>query len=171
MVGNDPGVVGPGREGAEKSAEHHARESEDGGDERTSPASAEVRELRNGLGEKNLVGVALEIAEDRSSEDRGNHDHAEESGKKIVESIGVRGIQHDLAIAAADRAKAFRGHAEKRKHEPEQEIHIRREALEAELQLESEELPKQSHIRFLQWPYARCPRVSSEAGAWTAATG
>src|SRR5579864_4215812 len=150
MIGYDPSVVGPGREGSEKSTEHHARESEDGGDKRAGPASAEVSELGDRLGEKNLVGVALEITENGSSEDRGNHDDPEESGKEIVEGVGERGIQYNLAIAAADRAKAFRGNAKKRKHEPEQEVHIRREALEAELQFEGEELPKQCHVRFLQ---------------------
>ena len=113
MIGHDAGVVGPGREGAEKSTEHHARESEDGGDEGAGPASAEVRELGDGLGEKNLVGVALEVAEDRGSEDRRNYDDAEESGKEIVEGVRVRRIQHNLAIAAADRTEAFRGNAEK----------------------------------------------------------
>src|SRR3984957_18472549 len=134
MIGHDPGVIGPGREGTEKSTEHHARESEDGGDKGAGPTSPKVGELGDGLGEKNLVGVALEVTEDRSSEDRGNHDYSEESGKEIVEGIRVRGIQRELPIAAADRAKAFRGNAEKRKHEPEQEVHVGRKALEAELQ-------------------------------------
>jgi hypothetical protein len=52
VIGTDAGVVGPWCERAEKSSEHHAGEGEDGGDEGTGPASAEVGELGDGLGKR-----------------------------------------------------------------------------------------------------------------------
>ena len=65
MIRTDAGVVCPGCEGADKSAEHHAGEGEYGGNEGASPASAEVGELGDGLRKENLIGVTLEVAEDR----------------------------------------------------------------------------------------------------------
>ena len=82
MIRTDAGVIGPRREGAEEGAEHHAGEGEDGRDERAGPASAEVGELGDGLGEEDLVGVALEVAQDRRAEDGGDDDDAEERCKR-----------------------------------------------------------------------------------------
>ena len=43
-----------------------------GGDQRTGPATTEISEFGNGLGEKHLIGVALKIAQDRGAEDGGD---------------------------------------------------------------------------------------------------
>ena len=53
--------------------------AEDGGDEGTCPAAAEISELGDRLGEDELVGVALEVAQDRGAEDGRNDQHAEEA--------------------------------------------------------------------------------------------
>ena len=79
MIGADAGVVGPGGEGAEELAEEHAEEGEDGGDEGAGPAAAEIGEFRDGLGEEDLIGVALEVAQDGGAEDGGDDDDAEET--------------------------------------------------------------------------------------------
>ena len=92
---------------------HHARESEDGGDEGAGPASAEVGELGDGLGKEDLVGVALEVAKDGGAEDGGNDDDAEERGTDIVVGVGEGPVEKDLAIAVADGAKALRGNTRK----------------------------------------------------------
>ena len=116
MIRPDAGVVCPGREGAEERAQHHAGKSKDGGDERTGPASAKVGEFGDGLCEEDLVGVALEVAQDRGAEDRGDHDDAEKPGEHVVEAYWhKRPFSSDFAIAAADRTEAFRRHAEKEK--------------------------------------------------------
>ena len=90
MIRTDAGVVGPRREGAEERAEDHAGEGEDGGDEGAGPASAEVGELGDGLGKEDLVGVALEVAQDGGAEDGGDDDDAEERGADVVVGVGVR---------------------------------------------------------------------------------
>ena len=78
MNGADAGVVGPGREAASDYAKEHAGEDEQRDDDGAGPASAEVGELGDGLGEDHLIGVALKVAQDRWSEDRGDDDHAED---------------------------------------------------------------------------------------------
>jgi hypothetical protein len=100
-------MVCPRREGTEEGAEEQPRESEYGGDHRASPSPAEVREFGNGLGKDDLVGVALEVAEDRGAEDGGNDDDAEERGTEVVHGVAVGAIEKDLAIAVADRTEAF----------------------------------------------------------------
>ena len=79
MIGTDAGVVSPRCEGAEVGSEQQSGEGEDGGDEGPGPASAQVGELRDGLGEEDLVGVALEIAQDGGAEDGGDDDHAKKA--------------------------------------------------------------------------------------------
>src|SRR5580693_3780739 len=136
MIGTDTSVICPGRERAEEGPKHHAGESEYRCDERSSPASAEVGELGNGLGKKNLVGVALEVAQNRGPEDGGDDDDAEESSADVVERVGECRIPQDLAIAVADGAETFRRNAEEGEREPDKKIHVGREALEAELEFE-----------------------------------
>ncbi len=124
MIRTDAGVVCPRREGAEEGAEEHARKREDRGDEGSSPTSAEIGELGDGLGKEDLVGVTLEVAEDRGAEDGGNDDDAEERDEEVVESVGVGSIEKDLAIAVADGTEAFRRYAEKGEREPEDEVDV-----------------------------------------------
>ncbi len=79
MIGADAGMVRPGSERAGEGSEKHAGEGKGGGDEGTGPASAEVGEFGNGLGEDDLVGVALKVAEDGRAEDGGHDDDAEQT--------------------------------------------------------------------------------------------
>ena len=104
-----------------KVPKQHAGEGEDGGDEGASPASAEVGEFGDGLGKEDLVGVALEVAQDGGAEDGGDDDDAEERGADVVEGVGVRAVEKDLAVAVADGAEAFGGNVEEGKREPEQQ--------------------------------------------------
>ena len=119
MIGTDTGVVCPGREGTKEGAEHHAGEGEHGGNERARPASAEVGEFGNGLGKQDLIGVALEVAEDGSAKDGCNDNDAEKRCTEVIEGVGKRRIEEDLATAVADRAKAFGRDGEERKREPD----------------------------------------------------
>ena len=109
----------------EKFAEQQAGEGEDGGDERPGPAAAEVGELRDGLGEQDLDGVALEVAQDGSAEDGGDDDDAEEADADIVKDVGVRAVQQHLAVGIADRAEALAGDAEEVEGEPERRSRCR----------------------------------------------
>src|SRR5580704_3169630 len=138
MVGTNARLVCPGSEGSEPRAEHEARERKDGGDERAGPASTKVRELRDGLGKQDLVGVALEIAQDVRAEDCCHNDDAEESGRDVVVSVGEGGVQQDFAIAVANRSEVLRRNAQEGKRDPQQEVDVSGEALEAELEFESE---------------------------------
>ena len=61
----DAGVVGPGRERAGDLAKGQAGEDEQRDDDGTGPASAQVGKLGDGLGEDQLIGVALKVAQDR----------------------------------------------------------------------------------------------------------
>ena len=79
-----------GAKRAEELAEEQAGEGEDGGDERPGPAAAEIGELRDGLGEEDLDGVALEIAQDGGAKDGGDDDDAEEADADVVIDIGIR---------------------------------------------------------------------------------
>src|SRR3984957_4944397 len=145
MIRLDARVIGPRGKCSKEGAEHHAGEGEEGSHVGAGPAPAEIAEFGDRLGEQNLVGVALEVAEDGSAEDGSDDDDAEQRGSDIVVGIRVGRIQKNLAIAVADGAEVFRGHAEERKREPEQEVDVGREALEAEPEFEGEELPKQRH--------------------------
>jgi hypothetical protein len=73
---SDAGVIGPRGERAGGFTEDKPGEAEDGGDEGAGPTSAEVCEFGEGLGEEELVGVALKVAQDGGSEDGGYDDHA-----------------------------------------------------------------------------------------------
>jgi hypothetical protein len=116
MVRPNAGVVSPGCQRAQVSAENHSRKSEDGSDERSRPAPAQIGEFRNGLGEEHLIGVPLKVAENGSAEDGGDDDDAEDGGDDddaedgrthIVIRIRIRPVKQDLAIAVADGAKTF----------------------------------------------------------------
>ena len=120
MVWTDARMVGPRRERAEVSAEEHAGEGEDGSDEGAGPASAQVGEFRDGLSEENLISVALEVAENGCAEDGGDNDDAEQSRAEIVVGVGVRSIEQDFAIAAADWSEVFGRDIEEREREPQQ---------------------------------------------------
>ncbi len=150
MVGANSRLVCPGSERPQPGAEHQAGEGEDGGHKRAGPASAEVGEFRNGFGEQDLVGVALEIAQDGGAEDGRHDDNAKEGGRDVVESVREGRVQENLAIAVADRTKIFGGDTEKGKRGPDHEVDVGGEALEAELKFEGEELPEQRHVRILQ---------------------
>ena len=147
-------------------AEEQAGEGEDGGDEGAGPASAEVGELGDGLGKEDLVGVALEVAQDGGAEDGGDDDDAEEREADVVVGVGVRPIEQDLAVAVADRAEAFDGDVEERKREPERKVDVGGEALEAELELEGEEFPEQCHVGS-----SKCEGLVRNLAAWPDAKG
>jgi hypothetical protein len=90
----------------QEGAEDHAGEGKERGDEGASPAPAEVGEFGNRLGKQDLVSVALKVAQDRSAEDGGNNDDAEQRRTDVVEGVGVGRIQKNLAIAVADGARS-----------------------------------------------------------------
>src|SRR5471032_11343 len=121
-------------------------EKADRGGERPGPASAEVGELRDGLGEEDLDGVALEIAQDGGAEDSGDDDDAEEGDADIVIYVGIGAVEQHLAVGIADGAEALAGDVEEAEGEPDSEVNVGGEALEAELELECEELPEHSHV-------------------------
>src|SRR5580658_5329760 len=146
MIGADTGVVGPRGERAKKLAEEQSGEGKDGGDKRAGPAAAEVSELRDGLREEDLDGVALEIAQSGSAENGGDDDDAEEADAGIVIDVGPRAVEQNLAVGTADGPEAFAGDAEEVEGEPDQEINVSGDALEAEFELEREELPEHGHV-------------------------
>ena len=96
MVGRDAGMVCPRRERAKVGAEHHAREGEDGRDKGAGPASAEVSELGDRLGKKDLVGVALEVAQDRGAEDGRDDDDAEKPGEASLRMLAKGPLRRTL---------------------------------------------------------------------------
>ena len=145
MVGADADVVGPGGEGAEELAEEQSGEGEDGSDEGAGPAAAEVGELGDGLGEEDLDGVALEVAQDGGAEDGGDDDDAEEADADVVVDVGVGAVEEDLAVGVADGAQALAGDVKEVEGEPEQEVDVGRETFEAKLEFEGEELPEHLH--------------------------
>ena len=106
----------------------------------------EIAELGDGFGKEKLEGVSLEVAEDRCAEDGGDDDGAEPDGADIVVGVRVGAVEEDFAaVTAADRAEVFGCDAEEREREPEQEVNVGGDALDAELELEGEELPKHGH--------------------------
>ncbi len=145
MVGSDADVIGPGGEGAEELAEEKAGEGEDGSDERARPAPAEVGELGDGLGEEDLDGVALEVAQDGGAEDGGDDDDAEEADADVVVDVGVGAVEEDLAVGVADGTPALAGDVEEVEGEPAEEVDVGRETFEAEFEFEDEELPEHLH--------------------------
>src|ERR1700683_481075 len=147
MIRTDAGMVCPRREGTQVGAQHHPREGEDGRNEGASPSTAQVGEFRNRLGKQDLIGVTLKVAQDRSPEDRSNDDDAKQRRANIVVSVGEGSIEKNLAIAVANRAEALGGNVEKGKRDPDGEVNVGGEALEAELELEGEEFPKLRHVR------------------------
>src|SRR5271156_4040768 len=149
MVGADAGVVCPGGERAEEFAEEQPGEGEDSGDKRSRPAAAEVRELRDGLGEEYLDGIALEIAKYGSTKYRGDDYYAEEADADVVIDVGPRAVEQNFAVGAADGAETLAGHIEEAEREKDKEVNVGREALEAKLELESEELPEHGHVASL----------------------
>ena len=92
MIWADAGVVCPRRESSEEGAKQHAGEGENGGDEGASPAPAEIGELGDGLGKKDLVGVALKVPKDRGAKDGGNDDDTEQRDQDVVERVGVGSV-------------------------------------------------------------------------------
>ena len=89
-----------------------------------------------------LVSVALEVPQDRRSENRGDDDHAEKAGVEVLERVGVGAIQQDLAIGAANGTETLGGNAEERKSQPRHKVNVGGDALNPEAQLEGEEFPK-----------------------------
>ncbi len=102
------------RERTKPGSEHHGGETKDGGQEGARPPSPEVCELRHRSGKDELICVALEIAEDRGSENGGDDDNAEKAAASIIQGVRERTIQKDFPVAGAYGSKAFRGDAEKR---------------------------------------------------------
>ena len=130
-VGGDAGVVGPGSERAGGLAEDESEEDADGGDEGASPAAAEVSELGDGLGEDDLVGVALEVAQDGGAEDGGDDDAAEEGEDEVDEAGGEGAVEQDLVVAGVDEVVDGDGH--EGEGEEEREVDVGGEALRAEV--------------------------------------
>jgi hypothetical protein len=127
----DAGVVGPGSERPQRLAEDHAREGEDAGDERAGPASAQVGELADGLGEDHLVGVALEVAQHRRAEDGGDDDGPEQGEEAVEDGRRIGPVQQLLAVAGVD--EVFGGDGHEAEQEPQPEVDVGGKALQPEL--------------------------------------
>jgi hypothetical protein len=137
-------VVGPGGEGTRGFAKDEAEEDADGGDERSGPTAAEVRELGDGLGEDDLVGVALEVTQDGRAEDGGDDDAAKEGKDEVDEAGGEGAVEQDLVVAGVDEVVDSNRHEAER--EEQREVDVGREALRAELELKCKEFPELCHV-------------------------
>ena len=109
-----------------------------------SPAAAEVGELGDGLGEDDLVGVALEVAKDGGAEDGGDDDAAEEAEDDVVEAGGVRTVEQDFVVAGVDEVVDRDGH--EGEGEEQREVDVGGEALRAKFELECKEFPELCHV-------------------------
>ena len=78
------------------------------GDEGAEPAAAQVGELGDRLGEDELIGVALKVAEDRGAEDRGDYDRAEEGEDDVEDRRRERPVEIDLVVADIERSPRWR---------------------------------------------------------------
>src|SRR5271170_6763065 len=103
---NDAGVIGPRSEGSGGFAEDQAGEAEDSSDEGARPAAAEVGEFGDGLGEDDLEGIALEVAQDRAAEDGGDDDDAEEGNDDVEDAGGEGSVEKDLVVAGVEEVPA-----------------------------------------------------------------
>ena len=159
MIRSDARVIGPRREGADQRAEEHSREGEDRGHEGSGPPAAEIGELGDRLGEQHLVGVALEVAQDRRAEDGGDDDHAEQAEPMSLSVFAYGPLSSTLPFALPTGPKLSEAIAEEREGEPAQKVDVGGNALRAELQLEGEELPEHGHER-------ACPAARAQLRAW-----
>src|SRR5579871_78886 len=139
-------MVRPGSECAGVCSEEQAGKGEHSCHERPAPTAAKIREFRNGLGKEDLVSIALEVAQNASTEDGSDDDDTEQRSSDIVERIGIWRIDQDFAVPVANGPEVLRRNVEESKREPDSKVNIGREALETELQFESEELPKECHV-------------------------
>src|ERR1700712_5471629 len=144
MSVNDPRVGGPRSECSGGFSKHHAAEAEDSGYKRPCPSASEVGELRQRLCENELVRVPLKVAEDRGSEDRCHHDHAEKAEDGVQDRGGERAVQQHLVVD--DVEEVLRRHGKEGQVKPKGEEDVGRNAPQAELQLERKEFPEQCHI-------------------------
>ena len=87
-----------------------------------------------------MIGVALEVAEDRCAEDRGDDDDAEEAELNVDGGDCPRAVEEDFAVA--DGAEVFGGDVEERHAEEKEEIGVSGDAFQPELEFEEEKFPE-----------------------------
>src|SRR5271156_3812576 len=158
MIRPNSQMIRPRSESAEESPKYQAGKRKDGGYERTCPTSAEVGKFRYRFREKDLIGVALEVAQDGRAEYRGDDDQSEKSREPIIGGDGKRSVQQYFSVIVSDRSEIFRGHGEEAEGEPHQEVNVRGQALAPKLQLEFEKFPEQVHCRVSPILILRLPR-------------
>jgi len=95
-------------------------------------------------GEDDLVGVALEVTQDRRAEDCGHDNAAEEGEDEVDEAGGERTVEQDFVIAGVD--EVVDGNRHEAEREEEQEVNVGRYALRAKFELECKEFPKLCHV-------------------------
>src|SRR5580658_4426877 len=97
MNRRQPGLVCPGHDRADDSAEHQTAENKERDYEGGEPLATEVVELLYRLGEDERVGVLLEVAQDGGAEDCGDQDGPE--ARELAEAVQqrVRPVEQDFS--------------------------------------------------------------------------
>src|SRR5580704_12392419 len=129
MIRPNSQMIRPRSESTKARPKHQARKRKDRGDERTCPPSAEVGKFRYRFREEDLIGVALEVAQDGRAEYRGDDDQSEKSREPIIGGDGKRSIQQYFSVVVSDGSEILRGHREEAEGEPHREVNVRGQAL------------------------------------------
>src|SRR5277367_6029020 len=150
VAAGDSGVVGPGSQRPRGFPENQPAEGEDGGDKGAGPTPTEVGKLRNRLGEDDLVGVSLEVPEDRRPENCSDDEDPKQAEDCLEDGRRVRSIEKDFVIADVD--EILGGDGKEAQEKPEREIDVSRQALQSKLELKEEEFPELTHWSWLPVP-------------------
>src|ERR1041385_9242335 len=137
----DVRLVDPRHDHADHDSEDHAAEDERDHGERGEEASAQVLPLLDRRGEKERIGIELEVAMDRIRDIRRGRDDAEDQRQHERELHDhERRVAIDVAQRAADLYRVAR-HCAEREEEKEDEENVEERSAEVKPEIEFEDVP------------------------------
>ena len=136
---------------ADGEADRHAQKDQRTYQPRAREAPAEVGELRQRRREEERIDARVVVAEDRVSEQRGDHEHAQQRHRTRDRRQHVGRIGVGIAAAAADRdlhripRAADHVHQQESEHQEDAEVHPGRDAPQVVAELETGDRQKLPH--------------------------
>ena len=92
-------MVSPWSQGSENLADWNSSEDQEGCNKRASPATTQIIDLADGLGEDDLIRVTLKVAQDRGAKNGCHNDRAEEAELHVEELRKEGTVAQNLAGA------------------------------------------------------------------------
>src|ERR1039457_4739676 len=132
-------MVRPGEKAAQCFSQWNAGEDEQRSNQRSGPATAKVSELGDGLGEYQLIGVALKVAQNRGAEGRGHDDGAIEAEYEVEHLCHMRSIGQHLSRTDEE---VRRRNEQRGQRQPKRKEAVSGDVTQSKLDLEKQKIQK-----------------------------